>query len=105
MSENMEVPEPVAIANGVVFALATGENVQQVDSDGNILNSAQREAGTKGHAVLYALDAETGKTLYSSGDGMKGFAHFSGLAVSNGRVFAVTHDSTVYAFGLGEENP
>ncbi len=105
MSENMAVPEPVAIANGVVFALSTGENVQQVDSDGNILNSAKREAGTKGHAVLYALDAETGKTLYSSGGSMHGFAHFSGLAISNGRVFVVTHDSTVYAFGLGEENP
>ncbi len=104
MSENMAVPDPVAIANGIVFALATGEDVQQVDSNGNILNSAQREAGTKGHAILYALDAATGKTLYSSAGAIPGFAHFSGLAISNGRVFLVTHDSTVYAFGLGEEN-
>ncbi len=103
-SVNMGVPEPVAIANGVVFALASGENTRQVDSNGSIYNSAQRIELSKGHAVLYALDAATGKVLYSSGDAIKSFSHFSGLAISNGRVFAVTHDSTLYAFGLGEEN-
>lgn len=104
-SVNMGVPEPVAIANGVVFALSSGESTRQVDSNGQIYNSAQRIQLSTGHAVLYALDAETGKVLFSSGDAMKSFSHFSGISVSNGRVFAVTHDSTLYAFGLGEENP
>jgi outer membrane protein assembly factor BamB len=50
------------------------------------------------HAVLYAFDARTGKELYSSGDIIPNWTHFSGLAVSNGRVYVVTHDSTIYAF-------
>jgi outer membrane protein assembly factor BamB len=56
-----------------------------------------------GHAILYALDAETGKVLFSSGDTIKGFSHFSGFAVMGGRVFVGTHDGTMYAFGLGEQ--
>ena len=105
ISVNMTVPEPVSVANGVVFALSNGENVSQVDSEGQLLTSQRRAATARGDAVLYALDAATGKVFYSSGKTIHGFTHFSGVAISNGRVFVVTHDSTVYAFGLGEENP
>jgi outer membrane protein assembly factor BamB len=52
------------------------------------------------HAVLYALDAETGKELYSSGDQIASFAHFGGLSVANGRVYLGTYDSILYCFGL-----
>jgi hypothetical protein len=38
--------------------------------------------------------------LFSSGDAIKDWAHFSGLAVNNGHVYLVTHDSTLYAFGV-----
>jgi hypothetical protein len=51
-------------------------------------------------AVLKVLDAWTGKELYNSGAAMTSWVHFSGLAVSNGKVFAVDHDSNVYCFGL-----
>ena len=105
MSVNLSVPEPVVLANGVVFALSNGENVAQVDSGGRLLTSRERASTPKGDAVLFALDAATGKVLYSSGSAIHGFTHFSGLAISGGRIFAVTHDSTIYAFGLGEENP
>lgn len=101
ISHDLSVPEPPIVANGIVFALSTGENVTQVDNAGNLLNSAQR-ATTKGHAVLYALDAHTGAELFSSKDLIPGWAHFSGLAISNGHLYLVTHDSTVYAFGLAE---
>src|SRR5579863_1633380 len=104
-SVNLSVPEPAAVANGVVFALSNGENVAQVDNEGHLLTSRDRAATARGDAVLYALDAATGKVIYSSGNAIRGFTHFSGLAISGGRVFAVTHDSTIYAFGLGEENP
>lgn len=104
ISTNMSVPEPVVVADGVVFALSNGENVAQVDSKGHLISSHDRAAAARGGAVLYALDAATGKMLYSSGKAIRGFTHFSGLAISDGRVFAVTYDSTVYAFGLGEEN-
>jgi len=50
--------------------------------------------------VLKALDAKTGKELYNSGDAISTWVHFSGLAVSNGKILAVDHDSTVYCFGL-----
>ena len=65
----------------------------------NLLTTAERSAGTHS-AVLKALDARTGKLLYQSGDAMKTWVHFTGLAVAAGRVFAVDHESRVYSFGL-----
>jgi len=103
MSSNLSVPEPPVVAGGVVFALSNGENVEQVDSQGKILTSAQRATRPAGNAVLYAFDADTGKDLYSSKDAISGWTHFSGLGVSGGRMYVVTHDSHLYAFGLGEE--
>ena len=100
MSHNMAVPEPPVVANGVVFAISSGEFVRQIDENGAIYTAAQRIKNTTGHAVLYAFDAETGKELYSSGDTMPSFTHFGALAVSDGQVFMTTHDSTVYAYGL-----
>jgi outer membrane protein assembly factor BamB len=50
--------------------------------------------------VLYALDGQTGKTLWSSGDQIKSFNHFSGLSVANGRVYIGTYDSVLYCFGI-----
>jgi len=108
ISSDVDVPEPVAIANGVIFALATGENTQQVFGQNvriykgiKILSDAQRTQNTH-NAVLYALDARTGQTLYQSGDSMTSFVHFSGLAVADGRVYAVDHNSVLYCFGLAE---
>ena len=103
VSRDMSVPEPPIVANGVVFALSNGENVRQVDSGGKILSSKERSETPSGNATLYAFDAETGKQLYSSGDAIPGFTHFSGLSISNGRIYVVTHDSTVYAFGLADQ--
>jgi len=112
ISGDFNLPEPVAIANGVVFALSTGENPNQVTGDSGtvihpgytLLTNAQREQNTF-HAILYALDARTGKQLYSSGGAITGWTHFSGLAVANGRVYAVDHDSNIYCFGLKNEKP
>jgi outer membrane protein assembly factor BamB len=50
--------------------------------------------------VLYAFDSSTGKELFSSGTTMPGWTHFSGIAISGGRIYVTTYDSTVYAFGL-----
>src|SRR5438067_9508592 len=55
ISADFNLPDPVVIANGVVFALSTGENAQ--------------------------------------------------LAVSDGQVYAVDHDSQVYCFGLKAKTP
>jgi len=105
ISADFDVPEPVVIANGVVFALSTGENTNQTTGAAvlyvgqKLLTDVQRGQNTK-NAVLYALDAKTGKVLYQSGDAMATWVHFSGLAVANGRIYAVDHDSRVYCFGL-----
>ncbi|MGH9403073.1 MAG: PQQ-binding-like beta-propeller repeat protein [Terriglobia bacterium] len=107
VSGDFDVPEPAAIANGVVFALSTGENTQQnygpaVKRPGEKrprLTDFERSENTH-RAVLYALDAKSGKTLYQSGDAISTWTHFSGIAVADGRVYAVDHGSNVYCFGL-----
>jgi outer membrane protein assembly factor BamB len=93
ISGDFDLPDPVVIANGVVFALSTGENAVQRGGE------AQRLLNTHA-AVLRALDMKTGKELYNSGAAISSWVHFSGLAVANGQVFAVDHDSNVYSFGL-----
>ncbi|HSS13003.1 MAG TPA: hypothetical protein VLL04_03870, partial [Rhizomicrobium sp.] len=50
--------------------------------------------------VLYAFDAVTGKELYSSGKQLKDWVHFSQPVVALGKVFLVSHDAHLYAFGL-----
>jgi outer membrane protein assembly factor BamB len=101
-SRDMSVPEPPLIANGVLFALSNGESARQVDSAGHLYTSKERIALHTGNATLYALDAATGKEIYSSASTIPGFTHFSGLAISGGRLYVVTHEARVYAFGLGE---
>jgi hypothetical protein len=110
ISPDMNLPDAPVIANGVVYALATGENPRQDRVIGmhytsmeewknNLLTTAERSAGTH-PAVLVALDAKSGKLLYQSGDSIKTWVHFTGLAVTGGRVFAVDHQSRLYCFGL-----
>ena len=102
ISRDLNVPEPPIIANGVVFALSSGEDVQQADGGGHSKNTKERLHGST-RAVLYAFDSETGKELFSSGDVMTSFTHFGGIALSNGRIFVSTYDGFVYAFGLKNE--
>jgi outer membrane protein assembly factor BamB len=76
-SRVLTAPVSPVIANGMVFALATGA-----------------------HAALYALDAVTGRELYSSGNALKPLTRSTGLAVANGHVCFGTSDSTLYCFGI-----
>ena len=99
-SRDMSYPDPPVIANGIVFALSTGDQVEQADATGKLYTVADRIRLKTGNAVLYAFDAETGKELYNSGDMLKQFTHFSGLAIADGRLFCTTYDGTIYAFGL-----
>jgi outer membrane protein assembly factor BamB len=99
-SRNMVTAEPLVIANGVVFALAGGEFTGQAnDAEGGLFAAEQRiQRSTP--AKLYALDALTGKELYSSEDQITSFLHQSGLAVAGGRVVFGTFDGTIYCFGI-----
>jgi outer membrane protein assembly factor BamB len=83
-SRDMVNPAPPVIANGLVIALSQGD--------------------ASNHAILYVLDATTGKELYSSGDAVNTYAHNAGVSVGDGHAFFVTHDNTLYSFGIGMEH-
>jgi putative pyrroloquinoline-quinone binding quinoprotein len=100
MSRNMDQAEPPVIANGVVFAFGSGENTDQAYADRGLMDNSPERIKDSTRAVLYALDAHTGKELYSSGNQIKSFVHFGGLSVANGRVYLGTFDSNLYCFGL-----
>jgi outer membrane protein assembly factor BamB len=84
ISRDLINPAPPVIANGVVFALEGGK--------------------PSGHATLYALDAATGKQLYTSGDAIQTYSHLAGVSVGDGHVFFTTHDNTLYSFGIPLEH-
>jgi outer membrane protein assembly factor BamB len=100
ISRDMNMPEPPVVANGVVFSISSGEFTRQFKENGQLYTAKERIEKAAGNATLYAFDAETGKQLFSSEKTMPSFTHFGGLAVSDGRVYATTHDSMLYAFGV-----
>lgn len=110
ISPDIDLPDVPAVANGVLFVLATGENARQVkeertqfkseqDWKQNLLTTGERAANTR-VAELTALDAKTGKMIYRSGTAMKSWNHFGGLAIDDGQVYTVDHSSRLYAFGV-----
>jgi outer membrane protein assembly factor BamB len=101
LSRDMDQAEPPVVANGVVFAYGSGENTAQADTlQGLGFNSAINRIARSTHATIYALDAHTGKELWSSGDQITSFNHFSGLSVANGRVYIGTYDGALYSFAV-----
>lgn len=112
ISRDLTVPDNIAVANGVVYAVQTGEQTKQHFQ--NLEEHGQPKPGEKPETIealskfrstpltsmmLVAMDAATGKELYSSGK-INDWVHFSQPAVAAGKVFLVSHDARVYAFGL-----
>lgn len=97
-SEKVVAPLGPIVINGVVFAASSGE-FRTTDA----AMSADARAQKSTSAVLYALDATTGRELWSSGVTIESFARV-GLAGGGGQVYVVTHDSTLYAFGIPLEH-
>jgi outer membrane protein assembly factor BamB len=100
ISRDMNRAEPPVIANGVVYTYGNGEDTDQAYPDVGLADTAERRIPGSTKAVLYALDAQTGKELWSSGDQIASWNHFSGLSVANGRVYIATFDSMLYCFGI-----
>ncbi|PYV87588.1 MAG: hypothetical protein DMG05_17365 [Acidobacteria bacterium] len=111
ISGDFNVPEPVVIANGVLFGLSNGEDIRQNKEGGKIdittidwskfkLLTIEERRANPHQAILYALDAKTGRALYNSDVSIDTWTHFSGLAVANGCIYAVDFSSQVYCFGL-----
>jgi len=78
-SRDLVAPRTAVVINGVVFALSGGNPSTP--------------------AVLYALDPDTGKEIWTSGDTITSFAT-AGLSAGTGQVYVVTHDNTVWSFGI-----
>ena len=101
VSRDMKRGEPVIIANGMLFGYGSGEETKQAWPDVGLQFDSTIRASRGTRATIYALDAQTGKELWSSGDQMHQWNHFSGITVVNGRVYLGTYDGTLYCFGLG----
>ncbi len=99
VSRDMLSPLPPMIINGVVFAISSGEFRSD---DGNI--TAAQRAQRSSPAVLYALDAATGKTLWDSGKTIASFVHSGDLSGGAGQLYLETYDHTLYAFGFPIEH-
>jgi outer membrane protein assembly factor BamB len=135
ISRDMHVPDPPVVANGVVYAIQTGENTVQnpnrpggdvtgggtgggrgpapqaggqqggqggAQSAAAMLQAARFRSTPVSNLVLYAFDAQTGKQLYSSEKIITSWVHYSEPVVAVGKVFVVSWDAHVYAFGLNQ---
>lgn len=102
ISRDMDQAEPPLIANGMVFAYGSGENTAQAFPDVGLDFRLERRLPKSTFAVLYALDARTGKELWNSGKQIEKWNHWSGLGLANGRVYLNDWGGTVYCFGLGK---
>ena len=84
----MDMAEEVVVANGVVFAYGSGEDTTQTLPDiawnepsgpwvgGGLNPYSERRIPNSRHATLYALDGQTGKELWSSGNQITSWNHF-----------------------------
>jgi outer membrane protein assembly factor BamB len=107
-SQNLTVPDAPVVANDVVYAIQTGEQTLQRPpslpgqprANFDINAAAKFRSTPVSNLTLYAFDAETGKTLWSSNKIITNWVHFSEPVIALGKVFLVTHDAHVLAFGL-----
>ena len=110
-----QAPDSPSVAGGVVFEIGSGE--QTIQRPPAAIRNLLRTSGFKngmaafdkyrntpvGHQILYAFDAQTGKQLYSSRNILKSWDHFNQPVISDGKVFVVSYDAHIYAFGLKKE--
>jgi len=95
-SRLMRAPLSPVIINGVAFVVSSGEYLPPA---GATLTAADR-ARQSVAAVLYALDAGTGRELWSSGSTITSFVHGPTVWPGIGQVHVAAFDNTVYAFGF-----
>jgi outer membrane protein assembly factor BamB len=97
VSRDLTSPLTPLVMNGVMFALAGG------GATGTARTPAAQRARESKPAVLYALDADTGKELWSSGTSITSPVFGVGPSGGDSQVYVVTHDATVFAFGVPME--
>jgi outer membrane protein assembly factor BamB len=112
LSRDIVFAEEAIVANGIVFTYGSGEPNQQGVRVERAWDDPQATAGIAppggapvpptAHATMYALDALTGKELWSSGEQIASVNHFSGMSLANGRAYIGTHDGYLYCFGVAK---
>jgi hypothetical protein len=98
-SRDLVSPIAPILVNGVVFALSSGEH-RPADPKVAAAERVRRSVP----AVLYALDAQTGKELWNSGKTITSFVHSGALAAGGARVYVGGYDGIQYAFGFPIEH-
>ncbi|HJZ70922.1 MAG TPA: PQQ-binding-like beta-propeller repeat protein [Vicinamibacterales bacterium] len=98
-SRDLTTPAPPIVLNDVVFALSSGA-FRGGDSQMTGAQRMERSAP----AVLYALDAKTGRELWSSGRTIAASVQNVGPSGQDGQVYVVAADGTLYAFGIPLEH-
>jgi outer membrane protein assembly factor BamB len=115
VSRNLAVPDPPVVANGLVFAISTGENTIQRHTDPRyqklyqqpgqppppktgVMTGPERGQNVT-HTILYAFDAATGQELYSSKETIDDWTHLSSVTAAGGKVYVTTRKTILFAFG------
>jgi hypothetical protein len=113
LSDDMDQGDEAIEENGVLFVDGAGEDTYQQRPDhawdappapapaGPGGQSGTRIANSR-HATIYALDAATGKTLWSSGNQIASWNHGSGMTAVNGKAYIGTFDGYFYCFGVAK---
>jgi outer membrane protein assembly factor BamB len=96
-SRESSSPVVATILNDIVFAVVSG--LPSADANTPVSDRIKRATG----AVLVALDARTGRELWTSGNTMTSFSPGIAPSAGDSQVYVVTHDGTLYAFGLPQE--
>ena len=104
VSRDLVSPVPPVIASGVVFALSAGEYTRVAKQGFGGIYSVEEKPKLGARATLYAMDAATGKDIWSSKLQIAAPAALTGMTVANGRVYFGTTDSTFYCFGIPMEH-
>jgi outer membrane protein assembly factor BamB len=99
VSRDMTSPLTPIVVNGVIFAVSSGE----YRTNDRSVTAAQRKERSA-PAVLYALDAATGKEFWNSGNTITSFVHSGGLSAGGSQIYLGTYDGTLYAFGFPIEH-
>jgi len=98
-SRDLTSPATPIVLNDVVFALSSGA-FRTIDAQMPTAQRLQRSTP----AVLYAIDAKTGKELWSSGRAITASVQGVGPSGQDGQVYVVAADGTLYAFGIPLEH-
>jgi len=95
-SRPMRAPLSPVIVNGVAFVVSSGEFLPPAGATVSAADRARQSVA----AVLYALDAGTGRELWSSGSTITSFVYGPAVWPGIGQIHVAAYDNTVYAFGF-----